>query len=122
MLMGITVKFNLETVHIDAINAFVYCDLDEVIYMRMPPRFTKPDKVLWLQKELYGLKRSPLLWQRSLMESFRELGFWEVPQEPCTMLLGSIIIFFYVNDIVFCYWKRDEAETERVICVIQAWY
>jgi hypothetical protein len=33
MLMGITAKFDLETVQIDAINAFVHCDLDEVVYM-----------------------------------------------------------------------------------------
>jgi hypothetical protein len=45
-LMGITVKFNLETVQIDAVNAFVYCDLDEVMYMQMPPGFTNLEMVL----------------------------------------------------------------------------
>jgi hypothetical protein len=45
-LMGITAKFDLETVQIDAVNAFVHCDLDEVVYMRMPPGFIKPGKVL----------------------------------------------------------------------------
>jgi hypothetical protein len=68
--MGITVKFNLETVQIDVVNAFVHCDLDEVVYMRMPPRFTKEEKVLWLRKALYRLRRSLLLWQKNLMNSF----------------------------------------------------
>jgi hypothetical protein len=45
-LMGITVKFDLETVQIDTVNAFVHCDLDEVVYMQMPPGFTKPGKAL----------------------------------------------------------------------------
>jgi hypothetical protein len=36
-LMGITAKFDLETVHIDMVNAFVHCDLDEVVYIWMPP-------------------------------------------------------------------------------------
>jgi hypothetical protein len=74
-LIGITVKFDLETVQIDTVNAFVHCNLDEVVYMRMPPGFTKPGKVLRLQKTLYGLQWSPILWQRSLTASFWELGF-----------------------------------------------
>jgi hypothetical protein len=57
----------------------------------------------------------PLLWQKNLTNSFQELGFKEVPQEPCAMLLGGIIVFFYVDDIVFCYCKRDKAETQWVI-------
>jgi hypothetical protein len=27
------------------------------------------------------------------------------------MLIGIIIIFFYVDDIIICYRKRDEGET-----------
>jgi hypothetical protein len=38
-LMAATTKFDLETIQIDAINAFVHCDLDEVVYMRMLPGF-----------------------------------------------------------------------------------
>jgi hypothetical protein len=104
-LIGMTAKFDQEMVQIDGINAFVHCDLNEVVYMRMPPGFTKPGKVLRLQKALYGLRRSPILWQRSLTTSFRKLGFREVPQKLCAMLMGGIIIFFYVDDIVFCYQK-----------------
>ena len=55
--MAITVKFNLETTQIDIVNAFVYCDLDEVVYIKLPPRFNngKKNKVLRLRKALYGL-------------------------------------------------------------------
>ena len=45
-LMAITVKFDLETIQMDAVNAFVHCDLDEVVYMKLPPGFTKQGKVL----------------------------------------------------------------------------
>ena len=47
-LMAITAKFDLETIQMDAVNAFVHCDLDEVVYMKMPPGFTKQGKVLRL--------------------------------------------------------------------------
>ena len=46
--MGITVKFDLETVQINVVNAFVHCNLDKVVYMWMPPRFIKEGKVLQL--------------------------------------------------------------------------
>jgi hypothetical protein len=60
-LMAMTARFDLETRQLDAINAFVNCDLDEVVYIRLPPGFEKPRKVLLLRKALYRLRRSPLL-------------------------------------------------------------
>jgi Reverse transcriptase (RNA-dependent DNA polymerase) len=69
-LMAMTAHFDLETRQLDAINAFVNCDLDEVVYMRPPPGFEKPGKVLLLRKALYRLRRSPLLWQNKLTEVF----------------------------------------------------
>ena len=55
--MAITVKFNLEATQIDIVNAFVYYNLDEVVYIKLPPGFSKGkiDKVLRLRKALYGL-------------------------------------------------------------------
>ena len=55
--MAITIKFNLEIIQIDTVNAFIYCDLDEVVYIRLLLGFTKEkiDKVLRLRKALYRL-------------------------------------------------------------------
>jgi len=55
--MAITVKFNLEITQIDTVNIFIYCDLDEVIYIKLPLGFNKGkiDKVLRLRKALYRL-------------------------------------------------------------------
>jgi Reverse transcriptase (RNA-dependent DNA polymerase) len=55
--MAITAKFNLETTQIDTVNAFVYYNLDEVVYIKLPLGFNKgkTDKVLRLKKALYGL-------------------------------------------------------------------
>jgi len=68
-------------IQIDTVNTFVYCDLNEVIYIKLPPGFNKgkKDKVLRLKKALYGLQRSLLLWQKNLTSSLNELGFKEVP-------------------------------------------
>jgi len=55
--MAITTKFNLEITQIDTVNAFIYCNLDKVVYIKLPPGFNKgkTDKVLRLRKALYGL-------------------------------------------------------------------
>src|SRR6266480_1316931 len=121
-LMAITVKFDLKTVQMDAVNAFIHCDLDEVVYMKMPPGYMKQGKVLRLRKALYGLRRSPLLWQTNLTSSLRSLSFKEVPQEPCVMLNGGIVVFFYVDDIVFCYRKHEEERTRALIRELQKTY
>jgi hypothetical protein len=56
-LIAITIKFNLETTQIDIVNAFVYYNLDKVVYIKLPLGFNKEkiDKVLRLRKALYGL-------------------------------------------------------------------
>jgi len=107
-------KFDLETLQIDAVNAFVHADLDKVVYMRLPPGYTEPGKVLRLNKALYGLRRSPLLWQQKITSAMKELGFEELPQEPCVMIKNGIICFYFVDDIVFAFkqYNRKEVETK----------
>ena len=53
VLLAMVAKFDLETLQMDTVNAFVHADLDELVYMRMPPGFTVPGKVLRLNKALY---------------------------------------------------------------------
>lgn len=107
-LMAIAAEHDLELEQMDAVNAFVNCELDEVVYMRMPPGYEKYGRVLRLKKALYGLRRSPLLWQRVLTKSLQELGFHPVPQEPCIMTKGSVMVFFFVDDIIWAYKKADK--------------
>ena len=54
----ITIKFNLEITQIDIVNTFIYYDLNKVVYIKLPPGFSKGkiDKVLRLRKALYGLR------------------------------------------------------------------
>jgi hypothetical protein len=61
--MAITIKFNLKMTQINIVNIFVHCNLNKVIYIKLPPGFNKgkTDKVLHLRKVLYRLQQSPLL-------------------------------------------------------------
>jgi hypothetical protein len=91
VILAMVAKFDLETLQLDAVNAFVHAELDELIYMRLPPGYTEPGKVLKLNKALYGLRRSPILWQTKITNAMKSLGFDEIPQEPCVMIKDGII-------------------------------
>ena len=56
MLLALIAKFDLETMQFDAVNTFVHTDLNKTVFMRMPPRYSKNGKVLYLNKALYGLQ------------------------------------------------------------------
>jgi hypothetical protein len=49
------VKFDLETLQLDVPNTFVHADIDETVYMWIPPNYGKPNKVVQLNKALYNL-------------------------------------------------------------------
>src|SRR5947207_15959561 len=121
-LMAITAKFDLETVQMNMVNAFVNSKLDEMMYMKQPPEFETGNRVLRLRKALYELRRSPLLWQKELTIIFQSLEFREIPQESCVMINEDVIVFFYMNDIVICYRKKNEAKVKAAIARLQAKY
>ncbi len=85
VLLALVVKFDLETLQLDVVNAFVQADLDETVFMRIPPRYGENGKVLKINRALYGLRRSFLLWQQNLPDKMKKLSFEEIPQEPCVM-------------------------------------
>jgi hypothetical protein len=60
-LIAVVAKFDLETIQLDAINAFVNADLNELVYMRTPSGFLVKNHVLRLNRAFYGLRRLPLL-------------------------------------------------------------
>ena len=123
VLMTIIVKFDLETVQLDNINTFVNCKLDEMIYMKQLSGFKIGwNIILQLQKTLYGLKRSPLLWQKKLTSIFKSLRFKKISQESCIIISKNVIILFYVNDIVICYWKKDEKMAKNTVIGLKTRY
>jgi hypothetical protein len=61
-----------------------------------------------LNKALYGLRISPLLWQKELSSTLRSAGYTQIPHEPCCFAKDGILIFFYVDDIVIAYPKGQD--------------
>ena len=121
-IIALAARFDLEMKQYDAANAFVHADLDEEIFMKMPDGHRRPGRILRLQKALYGLRKSPRLWQRHFTTTLREIGFETVPHEPCCMRRDGIIIFFYVDDIVLAFRKSMQDEAEKTARQLQTRY
>jgi len=114
-LIAIAARFDLELLQYDAVNAFVNADLDEEVYMKMPPGQRRCGTILRLNKALYGLRKSPLLWQRSLTAGLKEIGFKTVPHEPCCQTFNGILVFFYVDDIVFAFSHQEVTRAQGLV-------
>lgn len=121
-LIAIAARFDLELVQYDAVNAFVNAPLERKIFMKPPPGSRNPGKILLVSKALYGLRESPLLWQKELSGTLEGLGFKVVPHEPCCMIRDRIIIFYYVDDIVLAFRKHFAEDVTKLMHKLQSHY
>ena len=69
LLWTLAAKRNWEVENIDIKTAFLNGDLDEEIYVDMPPGFELSGKVWKLKKTLYGLKQAPRAWHIKLTDA-----------------------------------------------------
>ncbi|KAM4059096.1 reverse transcriptase (RNA-dependent DNA polymerase) [Hirsutella rhossiliensis] len=107
-LMAIAAEFDLELDQMDAVNAFVNCPLEEeVVFMRMPPGLANQAEFFCSESPIRSTT-IPFALATAPTRSLEELGFEKVPQEPCVMKKGAVIVFFYVDDIVWAYKKEDQ--------------
>ena len=60
----------------------------------MPVRYKKKGKVLYLNKVLYGLKKSLLLWQRYFKSNLIKIVFNNVLHKPYYIIKKGVFIFF----------------------------
>ena len=101
-----------EVHQMDIHNAFLHGDLEEEIYMQLPPGFQTDDatKVCRLRKSLYGLKQSPRCWFAKLSKALLSFGFKQsyedyslfsfVKENICLRILVYVDDFIIVgNDV-----------------------
>ena len=70
----------------------------------------------------YGLRESPLLWQKHLTGTLRNQGFTPVPHEPCCFTMGGVIVFFYIDDLVVAFPKECGRMAQEAIATLKHHY
>ncbi|XP_044485332.1 uncharacterized mitochondrial protein AtMg00810-like [Mangifera indica] len=91
----------------DVHNAFLHGDLDEEIYMEVPPgirRQGEDNLVCRLRKSLYGLKQASRQWNTKITEALITLGFKQSKHDYALFTKGQgksfICLVVYVDDIL----------------------
>ncbi|KAI3421371.1 uncharacterized protein J3R85_012404 [Psidium guajava] len=118
VLLSLAVNSNWPLHQLDVKNAFLNGDLEEEVFMNLPPGFEErfeARKVCKLKKSLYGLKQSPRAWFERFGKVIKRYGYTQ-GQADHTMFYkhskeGKVaILIVYVDDIVLTGDSYDELE------------
>ena len=108
VLLSLAANFSWDLHQYDVKNAFLHGDLEEEIYMQIPPGFEETlgvNKVCKLQKALYGLKQSPRAWFGRFAKVMLAAGYRQ-SQGDHTLFVkhsktgGVTDLLVYVDDII----------------------
>lgn len=115
LLLALSTEYQWHTRHIDVKNAYLYGNLHEEVYMKLPPLYNaKEGEVARLLRPIYGLKQSGRKWNEELNEFLIEIGFERLKSSNCTYRKGCwLIIMIYVDDI-FIFSKKLDSITKTV--------
>ena len=102
-VLSIAASEKLHLVQFDVSTAFLYGELDEVVYIKQPDGYSdNTDRVCRLLKSLYGLKQAPRCWNRCFGNFLIKLGFKASDADPCLYVKSQngkmLIIALYVDD------------------------
>jgi hypothetical protein len=107
MLLCMSINQGWDTRQVDFSNAFVQATLKEDVYISLPDHFEtdegyqRGEVLLKLDKSLYGLVQSPLMWYSHLTKAFEAKGFTKSDHDPCMMFGRGMIVLIYVDDCLF---------------------
>jgi hypothetical protein len=115
MMMTFVADFQFKIRQLNAVNVFLNVFNDEKIYCHMSNEYKQLKKILKLLRALYDQRKSSLWWLRILIDKCIELKLKSIFDEFCLFSNDNeILMFFYVNDIVFAFTASREKDAENL--------
>ncbi|KAG7572108.1 Reverse transcriptase RNA-dependent DNA polymerase [Arabidopsis suecica] len=119
LLLDLAAKHNWSLTQMDVTNAFLHGDLEEEIYVELPPGYTPPPgeslppNAVWkLHKSLYGLKQASRQWNKKFSDVLLANGFIQSQSDHTFFVRQEghqfLALLVYVDDILIAS-NSDEA-------------
>nr|KYP41064.1 Retrovirus-related Pol polyprotein from transposon TNT 1-94 [Cajanus cajan] len=108
VILSLAASYDWDLQQFDVKNAFLHGDLEEEIYMELPPGYNgqvAAGTVCKLRKALYGLKQSPRAWFGRFTKVMTSLGYKQSQGDHTLFIKHSVsggvtILLVYVDDII----------------------
>lgn len=108
VILSLAANLGWELHQFDVKNAFLHGELEEEIYMEVPPGYEKrmgTNTVCKLKKALYGLKQSPRAWFGRFSKTMVSLGYNQSQGDHTLFIKHSnegriTVLLVYVDDII----------------------
>lgn len=95
------VQYDMQFATFDVKTAFLNAELSETIFVQQPKGFSDDSQRVWkLNRTLYGLKQSSLMWSRTFTKKISKLGFKPLQTQACVFLRNDpfSVLVIYVDD------------------------
>jgi hypothetical protein len=122
ILMTLMIAFHLKTRQLNVVNAFLNAHNDQLVYYQMSHDYRLDDTCYKVIKTLYDQRKSSLLWLRILIIKCLELRFKLIFEKSCLFIANDVIMFFYMNDIMFAYRTNRKRIAESYIARLKSMF
>ncbi|KAM0029215.1 putative RNA-directed DNA polymerase [Helianthus debilis subsp. tardiflorus] len=120
-LLAIAIKKEWTIHQLDVNNAFLHGDLNEEVYMRIPPGYDNDKggeaKVCRLRKSLYGLKQASRNWYQKFTSALLDLDFKQSYADHSLFIYKSEDVFvaalIYVDDVIVVGNNQDRIQKTK---------
>ena len=118
VLIALAAKCEWEIFQFDVKNAFLHGELEEEVYMQLPPGYqlrNKPNQVCKPKKALYGLNQSPRAWFGRFTKAMIYLNYHQARGDHALFIKHSVIgavtlLLVYVDDMLITEGDVDEVQ------------
>jgi hypothetical protein len=104
IIFALVAYYDLECDAVDMVTAYLNSILDpaDVILLKLPPGCKGAKNIVRLNRGMYGLRQSALMWYNNLKDSLKEFGFEPIEADPCVFIHQATkeIIVVYVDDLI----------------------